>query len=104
MTNCLCCASQLIKHEIKDHSENSDNLTVYNKPSHEELVKILKQEKDKQIKFTTNTAFLLNMWFPGDSIVFKKAKEFIEKAHENHWKNKAPSFIEVTFKIKKVKQ
>ena len=58
------------------------------------------RKMNKKVKFTTNTAFLLNMWFKEDSKMFKEARAFIEKAHEEHWKNNNSSFIEVTMKVK----
>ena len=61
--------------------------------------------KDNTIKFTTNTAFLLNMWFLKDSKMWVGVRKFIEKAHEEHWEKNNSSFIEVTLKVKKkVKQ
>ena len=50
-------------------------------------------------KMTTNTAYLLNTWFPEDSKLWKDDRKFISDAHEKHLKGKGSSFVEVTFKI-----
>ena len=50
-------------------------------------------------KMVTNTAYLLNMWFPEDSILWKDVRKFISDAHEKHWKGRSSSSVEVTFKI-----
>ena len=47
----------------------------------------------------TNTAYLLNTWFPEDSEMWKDVKKFIFDAHRKHWRGKGSSFVEVTFKI-----
>ena len=53
----------------------------------------------KQKTLTTNTAFLLNMWFQENSIMFEPMREFIQKAHKEHWKKKNSGKVKVTFKI-----
>lgn len=55
--------------------------------------------EEEEITFVTNTAFLLNTWFPKGFTLFAKARAFIEKVHKRHWANDGPSFIRVTFKI-----
>ena len=57
-------------------------------------MKIDKEIKQNQIKMMTNSAYLLNTWFPNNSTLFSKTKEFIEKLH----REKSHCFIEVTFK------
>lgn len=52
----------------------------------------LKRKERKQITMTTNTAFLLNTWFPDKSEMWKEVKDFIELKHPKR------NFIKVTFK------
>lgn len=59
-------------------------------------------KRTKTIKFTTNTAWLLNMWFPEWSDMFNNVREFVREAHDKSWKGENSSFVEVTFKIKDV--
>ena len=55
-----------------------------------------------KIKFVTNTAWLLNMWFHVNSKMWPEIRKWIKMAHEENWKRKN-SFIEVTFRIIKEK-
>lgn len=57
--------------------------------------------KKDEIKFTTNTAWLLNMWFPDDSKMWSNIRKWIKRVHDGHWKGNNSSLIDVTFTIKK---
>ena len=63
------------------------------------LVDLVEPLCRNKIKFNTNTAFLLNTWFKDNDCLFKKEREFIKKAHENHWKGKNDSAVEITIKV-----
>ena len=59
-----------------------------------------KRVNKKEIKLLTNTAYLLNTWFPEESM-WKDVRKFIEEIHEARNKDLRKSdFIEVTFKLK----
>ena len=55
-------------------------------------------------KMITNTAYLLNTWFPEDSTMWKGVRKFISDAHKEHWKGMGSNFVEVTFKLIKPKK
>ena len=58
--------------------------------------------KDKEIRLTTNTAYLLNMWFKQPT-TWKEVREFIDERHEEAWKGLREFEVEVIFKFKKKK-
>jgi hypothetical protein len=60
---------------------------------------IIRQHGSNTIHFTTNTAFLLNMWFPKDSCLWKNVAEWVKQQHEREWTDLKSKFIKVTFEI-----
>lgn len=52
----------------------------------------------KPIKFTTNTAYLLNTWFTEGPTLFEDVRKQIEKLHEENWKTNGIFLVEVTIK------
>ena len=61
-------------------------------------------ERDKklknQIKFSTNTAWLLNMWFRENDLMWAQERKWIQAKHDEMWKRKHQGIVEVTFRIK----
>ena len=51
------------------------------------------------LSFKTNTAWLLNMWFAEDSLVFPEVKKFIQSKHDEMWEDKHHGIIKITFKL-----
>lgn len=58
-------------------------------------------EEDFEYKFTTNTAYLLNMGVARIFEGFGHFPDWVRVKHEQHWKNICDSTCEVTFKINK---
>ena len=54
----------------------------------------------REIKFTTNTAYLLNMWIK-KTCIFPGIYKFVQHMHDRAWKYKSTTnTIEVTIKLK----
>ncbi len=57
------------------------------------------------IKFRTNTAWLLNMWFKGNSKMWEDIRKWINEKHDRAWEGKNTHIVEVSFRIlKKVEE
>ena len=54
--------------------------------------------KGKEKKIITNTAYLLNTWFPKNTM-WKGVRGFIRNAHNEHWEHKNTGLVEVRFRI-----
>ena len=58
---------------------------------------------NKKIKFITNTAFLLNVWFKKEDTLFIKVRKWLSIKHNEHWDKKNIGMVEVTLKMVKEK-